>query len=136
MERVMTRPGTAADLPAVALLQRECPEAAQWDVAGYLAYEFRIAEHHGVVAGFAVWRAVADGEWELLNLAVSPAFRRRGLGAALVAAIPPGRIFLEVRESNAAARALYENQGFRLLGRRKRYYNDPVEDGIVMELQK
>lgn len=136
MERVVIRPGTPDDLEAVALIQKESAEAADWRVEDYLAYQFHVAVDTGAIAGFAVWRAVSEGEWELLNLAVAPAFRRRGIGAALIAGIPPGRIFLEVRESNAPARALYENQGFRLLGRRKRYYKNPEEDGIVMELQK
>ncbi|HEU0122875.1 MAG TPA: ribosomal protein S18-alanine N-acetyltransferase [Bryobacteraceae bacterium] len=132
----MIRPGTTDDLAAVAAIQSQSAEAAGWNVTEYLAYEFRVAAPRGEVAGFAVWRAVAPDEYELLNLAVAPDSRRRGIGAALVAALPAGRIFLEVRESNAAARALYESQGFRLLGRRKRYYHNPEEDGIVMELQK
>ena len=43
-------------------------------------------------------------------------------------------VFLEVRESNAAARALYERLGFRVQGRRSRYYRDPEEDALVMKL--
>ena len=76
------------------------------------------------------------GEWELLNIAVDPAYRRRGVADELLGALPAGRIFIEVRESNAAARALYEGSGFTLIGRRRGYYHLPDEDGIVMALQK
>jgi ribosomal-protein-alanine N-acetyltransferase len=54
----------------------------------------------------------------------------------LVSALPPGRIFIEVRESNVPARALYEASGFTVCGRRQGYYRSSSEDGIVMELQK
>lgn len=132
----MIRPGAAADLAAVQAIQDAAPEAAQWPVADYLAHSFAVAEMDGAVAGFAVWRSVAEGEWELLNLAVDPQWRRRGVGNALVSALPAGRVFLEVRESNPAALALYGNNGFTVCGRRRRYYQSPVEDGIVMEMQK
>jgi len=133
VEVIVIRMGVREDLARVAVIQAGSPEAAQWEVAGY---PFAVAEVDGAVAGFAVWRGVGEGEWELLNIAVDMAFRRRGLGRALVNALPPGRIFIEVRGSNAAARALYEASGFRVCGRRRGYYQMPGEDGIVMELQK
>ena len=129
----MIRPGLAEDLLRVAEIQAASAEAAQWWVGDY---PFVVAELDGVVAGFAVWRTVGEGEWELLNIAVDPVFRRRGVGRALVGALPPGRIFIEVRESNRAARTLYETSGFSVCGRRRGYYQFPSEDGIVMELQK
>ncbi|MFN0104275.1 MAG: GNAT family N-acetyltransferase [Bryobacteraceae bacterium] len=132
----MIRAGTAFDLPRVALIQESSPEAAQWPVPDYLQYSFAVAEREGVVAGFAVWRGVGEGEWELLNIAVDERFRRLGVGRELLGALPPGRVFIEVRESNAAARALYHNVGFTVLGKRREYYYSPNEDGIVMELQK
>ena len=112
------------------------PEAAQWPVADYLEHSFHVAEDSGNVAGFAVWRGVGEGEWELLNLAVDPAFRRRGAGRRLVSALPAGRVFIEVRASNAAAQALYAASGFTVIGRRRGYYQSPPEDGIVMQLEK
>lgn len=132
----MTRAGTAADLARVAEIQGASPEASQWPVTDYLQYAFHVAERDGAVAGFGVHRATDEGEWELLNIAVAPEFRRRGVARELLAALPAGRIFIEVRASNAAARALYESAGFRQVGVRRRYYHSPVEDGIVMELQK
>lgn len=129
----MIRAGVAEDLSRVAEIQTVSAEAAQWAVGDY---PFVVVELDGVVAGFAVWRGVGEGEWELLNIAVDPAFRRRGAGRALVAALPAGRVFIEVRESNRAALALYETSGFTVSGRRRGYYQFPMEDGIVMELQK
>lgn len=129
----MIRAGTAEDLEAVERIQKSSPEAAQWAVGDY---PFLVAEREGIVAGFAVWRGVGEGEWELLNLAVDPNYRRRGVGRELVGKLPAGRTFIEVRESNGGARALYESSGFTVIGRRRQYYDNPLEDGIVMELQK
>ena len=129
----MIRPGVFGDLPRIAEIQAASPEAAQWAVADY---SYIVAEIDGEVAGFAAWRGVGEGEGELLNIAVDPAYRRRGVADELLGALPAGRIFIEVRESNAAARALYEGSGFTVIGRRRGYYHSPDEDGIVMALQK
>jgi len=75
-------------------------------------------------------------EWELENIVVAEASRRRGIGTRLVGALIAasrtngGKIFLEVRESNQAARYLYEKLGFKETGRRKAYYSDPPENAI------
>lgn len=136
MELVVVRPGTAADLETVRAIQRDAPEAAQWAVGEYLNYQFAVAEREGQPVGFAVWREVGEGEWELLNLAVAKGARRGGIGAKLIEKLPAGRVFLEVRASNEAALALYSRCGFRRLGVRKKYYQFPTDDGIVMERQK
>lgn len=80
-------------------------------------------------------------ELRLMDLAVTPAARRRGVGRALVSealrfaqncgAI---RAVLEVRASNEAARLLYAGFGFRRVARRTDYYSHPTEDAILMEL--
>lgn len=132
----MIRAGTAADLERVEAIQKASPEASQWTVSDYLYYSFLVAEIDGAVAGFAVWRGVDVDEWELLNIAVDPAFRGRGVGRALIDALPAGRVFLEVRESNAGARRLYEQCGFVAIGKRRRYYQHPAEDGIVLERKR
>jgi [ribosomal protein S18]-alanine N-acetyltransferase len=82
---------------------------------------------------------VAGDDGEIVNIAVSPEARRSGVGAALldhalreVEAEGVGRLYLEVRESNAAARALYTSRNFREIGRRRRYYRQPSEDAIVL----
>ena len=92
-------------------------------------------------AGFALYRTAAD-EAELLTIAVAPADRRAGLGAALLGACEAGarlagaaRMFLEVAEGNAAARGLYARAGYRECGRRRGYYlhEGTREDALVLE---
>jgi len=101
---------------------------------------FLVAEGNGAdaIAGYVVALDAAD-EGEILNLAVAPAGRRNGLGRALVEEVLEAlaeravrQVYLEVRESNAPARALYAAHGFREVGRRKQYYRRPVEDAIVL----
>ena len=124
-----------ADLPAMASIQATSFEAAQWRPEDYFAYDCEIALWHGRLAAFLVSRPIAPREREILNIAVHPDFRRLGIASALIAAQIgrwPGALFLEVRESNAAARRLYEKLGFRGAGLRKGYYDAPPEDGIVM----
>ena len=98
------------------------------------------AEESGAIVGYVVALEAAD-EGEILNLAVAPAGRRSGLGRALVERILEAltasgvrQVYLEVRESNAPARALYAAHGFKEAGRRKQYYRRPVEDAIVLRL--
>ena len=90
--------------------------------------------------GFLVALHVAP-EWELENIVVDPSARRRGVGKQLMDALLSAAhqtnceaVFLEVRESNAAARTLYEKAGFEQTGRRKSYYNNPEEDAIMYRL--
>ena len=105
------------------------------------------AERHGAgdrlaPAGFALYRVAAD-EAELLTVSVLPEARRAGRGRALLAASEAGaraagakRLFLEVGESNAPARALYAGAGYREVGRRKGYYglaDGRRDDALVLE---
>jgi len=99
---------------------------------------FLVATDAGVVAGYVIAQDAAD-EGEILNLAVATGRQRRGVGRALaeraLAALADRgveRVFLEVRQSNVAARALYSSLGFGEVGRRARYYRRPVEDAIVL----
>lgn len=78
-------------------------------------------------------------EGEILNLGVAPDERRRGVGRALVADVLEAlrsrgvrAVYLEVRESNAVARRLYQSMGFGEVGRRSRYYRRPVEDAVIL----
>jgi len=82
------------------------------------------------VAGYVVAFAVGE-DGELLNVAVDPKFRGKGL-AGQMGARGVRTAFLEVRESNRAARALYESRGFVEIGRRSKYYRRPVEDALVL----
>jgi len=91
-----------------------------------------------MIAGYAIVSAVLD-EAEILNLAVSPSRRGMGVGGLLLdagmsaaAAAGATSAFLEVRESNAAARGLYASRGFSEISRRRRYYVKPVEDALVL----
>ncbi len=135
MAPVTAREGTPGDLARVAAIQNAAPEAAHWNPADYLAGHFRVVECGGVVAGFCAARQVVPGETELLNLAVAPEWRRKGIGTALLrdlAGTFPGVLYLEVRESNTAALKLYEMFGFKRVMYRPGYYQAPPEGAVVM----
>jgi ribosomal-protein-alanine N-acetyltransferase len=91
------------------------------------------------ILGYIVLAHVVD-EAEIANLAVAPEWRGRGVGAYLVdAAVATAAkagvrvLYLEVRESNAGAQRLYRSRGFVEVGRRHRYYRNPVEDALLFE---
>ena len=93
-----------------------------------------------LLAGFVVYQTVLD-EGSIHNIAVHPAHQRRGLARALVLAALDAmekqcvtRVWLEVRESNDAARALYSALNFQLDGKRKNYYRsaDGRENALLM----
>jgi ribosomal-protein-alanine N-acetyltransferase len=92
----------------------------------------------GLIGYVCFW--VVFEEFRLMTLAVDPSLRRQGFGRALLRrAMALGRAqgatraLLEVRASNAAALGLYEQEGFRRVGIRARYYANPVEDAVLME---
>ncbi len=120
------------DAEALAAVQRACPEAAQWAPEAGQGTAVLVAEIGGEVAGFAVWQELPEGGAELLNLAVHPRARRRGVGRALVEAAGSRRAWLEVRASNKGAIEFYRSLGFTICGRRRRYYRDPEEDAVLM----
>ncbi len=133
------------DLPDVDRIQSASPEASHWRPEDYLGYRSFVAESGGRIVGFAVARLLPPEEIEVLNVVADPRVRRQGVGSALVQALLnlPGRVwFLEVRESNAGARALYARAGFVENGRRKNYYpalgilTESREDAVVMKMQK
>jgi [ribosomal protein S18]-alanine N-acetyltransferase len=132
----IVRPGELGDLEEVALIQRQSPAAAQWPLADYLRQDFRVAVEDGQIAGFLVARRVAQDEQELLNIAVKPEFRRRGVATTLVEALladTTGTVYLEVRASNSAAQALYKSLNFQVLTTRRNFYENPTESAIVMK---
>ena len=136
-------------------LQRQSPAAADWSQKQYEALFMTaggqqrserwawIAEDAGEASGivaFLVARQV-DAEWELENMVVAEAARRRGVGSRLLDELVAhargeqgSGIFLEVRESNRSARALYRKAGFTETGLRKSYYSGPPEDAILCRL--
>ncbi|HEM3122742.1 TPA: ribosomal protein S18-alanine N-acetyltransferase [Streptococcus suis] len=97
----------------------------------YLAYEGQ------ELVGFLVVQTVLD-EMEILQIAVKADFQRLGIASQLMAAVMDwdGDIFLEVRESNSAAQALYTRQHFTKIGKRKDYYRNPVEDAVLMKRER
>src|SRR5438270_9127096 len=125
-----TRRGEVGDLAEIEAIQAACPETAQWNVAEYAGYDLRVAVRGNRVAGFLVARSLTDDEHELLNLAVGPDFRRQGVARELLRDLltnSTGNVFLEVRESNAAAVSLYKSMGFQQVSRRPGYYENPPE---------
>ncbi|MGH9601330.1 MAG: ribosomal protein S18-alanine N-acetyltransferase [Terriglobales bacterium] len=141
------RPATPADIPRLIPLERHSATAAHWAEADYqrlfdagaperLALVLEEAE----IVAFIVARGIA-AEWEIENVAVAGPARRRGLGTRLLGELlnrlrarGVESVFLEVRESNVAARMLYEKWAFEESGRRTGYYRDPAEDAIQYRL--
>ena len=90
------------------------------------------------IAGYIIAFSVGE-DAEVLNVAVHPQFRGKGLAGQMLDAVliqlGSGGVrtaFLEVRESNAAALSLYMSRGFSEIGRRSKYYRRPVEDALVL----
>jgi ribosomal-protein-alanine N-acetyltransferase len=133
---VTIRHATPEDLISIAAIQAASPGAAQWDARDYLRQDCLVATAAEQVVGFIVFRRVAQAEYEILNLAVHPRFRRQGVGRNLVRQALeryPGDFFLEVRESNRAAREFYQAAGFQEVSRRDAYYENPSDSAIVMK---
>lgn len=131
------RPLREDDLDAIRAIQAAAPESSQWSREDYLSFDCVVAETGGVIAGFLVSRGLGPEEREILNIAVDPEFRRMGLATRLIQhelRRPAVEYFLEVRESNQGARALYRGLGFADVGVRPGYYDDPPEAGIVMKI--
>jgi ribosomal-protein-alanine N-acetyltransferase len=133
------------DAEDVTKILRESAEAADWsaeslkDSLGWAGVAALVCEADGKATGFIIGRQVGD-EAEILNLAVTPARRRKGQGGALLDGVLKefvarrvSRVFLEVRESNQTGIAFYSKRGFTKTGRRPGYYREPEEAAIVME---
>jgi len=132
----VVRKGAAGDLEAVAAMQAASPEASQWNPADYLEHDFRVCVEDNQVVAFLVTRNVAHDESEILNLIVSPEFRRKHFARAMLGAFldtRKGSVYLEVRATNLAARNLYMSMGFKEVNVRLNYYHDPPEAAIVMK---
>ncbi len=103
-------------------------------------YEGRVVEWSRAIVGYGIM-LVAAAECHLVNLCIDPTFQRRGLGRGLLRAmldravfLGARRVFLEVRPSNAAARALYVSENFHEMSLRRNYYPTPTgrEDAVVL----
>ncbi len=127
-ERAFDRPWPAGAFEG----ELTAPHAELW-----LAFFAADGEAAGPIGYVDFW--VVAGEVSLLNVAVDPSARRRGLALSLVALMEERGaarggldVFLEVRRSNTAGLALYRRVGFDQIGIRKGYYSDNGEDAIVM----
>ena len=133
----------AQHVPQVAELEKLC-FSMPWSensIAHELTTDYSfwlVAEDDGVVAGY-IGSQIAFPEADVMNVAVRPEYRRRGIGQILVEALTTHlrnidceSLTLEVRASNAPAIALYEKLGFRQVGRRPNYYRDPKEDALIL----
>ena len=137
------REARLADIPDIVEIER-ASFSDPWSASSFRSLlalpstYFAVAERHGRVVGYSVLIIAAD-EAERGNIAIADRDRRQGTGrrlldATMAEAVRRGvaSIYLEVRDSNAAARALYARRGFQEVGRRRRYYRRPVEDAIVL----
>ncbi len=145
-DRCRIRPTTPADLPELTLLEQGAfsdPWSSEMiaDAISAPGAVALVAEAgDGEIVGSVLGRVV-DDEAEILTIAVSPAARRQGLGremldAALadLGAAGATSVWLEVRPSNHAARAMYRAAGFVAAGVRPRYYRRPAEDALILRL--
>jgi [ribosomal protein S18]-alanine N-acetyltransferase len=147
-EELSVRPARESDLSEIEAILELSREAGHWSASslrGILRDDpahFLCACQGQHISGFIVGRVLLD-EGEILNLAVKPQLRRNGSGSVLVQALlevfwreHKQRVFLEVRESNIAAIALYKRMGFQEIGKRTKYYQEPEEPALVLALQK
>ena len=131
------------DVSAIAELEKICfsdpwsENSIASEVENPLSY-WLVADVDGVVAGYVGSQTVLDAT-DMMNLAVSPDYRRQGVGQALVNALVEHlrqnkviALLLEVRVSNAPAIALYERMGFEQIGCRPKYYHNPREDALIL----
>ena len=143
---LVIRKMTLDDVPAVVELDQKSfslpwPERSfRYELTANPASRCWVAELDGQVVGMIVVWLIGD-EAHVANLATHPVFRRRGiakrlLSHALQQLVQEGArsSFLEVRESNLAAQAMYRKFGYMETGRRRRYYRDNDEDALLMTL--
>ncbi|MBI5409947.1 MAG: ribosomal protein S18-alanine N-acetyltransferase [Nitrospirae bacterium] len=146
MEGIIIREMSSGDLPEVHALEDQC-YSTPWSINSFkhelqnkdAILKAAVLNHH--IIGYVCVRTILDMT-HLLNLAVSPEFRRKGVGSMLLLEVikdlkrlKPGiKLTLEVRQSNTAAVKLYEGFGFKATGKRTGYYQKPHDDAVIMEL--
>ncbi len=131
------------DLQAVNAIERGV-FPSPWDSSAFrpfLGPLFSVCHVGESIVGYVVGRVAFD-EGEVLNVAVTPHRRGLGIGRALVLTVIERMadngavvVYLEVREGNDAAIRLYADLGFQVVGKRARYYTDPMEDALVLALR-
>jgi len=139
------RPASEGDVAEIARIERSCfadpwTEESFRRILGGPSAIFQVVGYPPDydVAGYVIAFSIGE-DAELLNIAVHPDHRGKGLAGQMLDAVlielrahGVRNAFLEVRESNRAARGLYDSRGFREIGRRRNYYRRPVEDALVM----
>jgi len=132
------------DLPQIAAIERGI-FTTPWSEEGFRAaiqmpdnIYLTAEQDPGKVVGYC-GMYVSPGEGEIVNVAVAPGSRRRGIAKRLLTCLLSESAkrgihscLLEVRKSNAGAIALYEKMGFKSLGIRKNFYESPREDALIM----
>jgi ribosomal-protein-alanine N-acetyltransferase len=133
---------TYADLPQVVAIERRA-FPTPWSLAMFVLELSKpsgiclAALEDGHLRGYLICSRY-DTVWHVMNIAVDPVMRRRGVASALLGELlarvddARARYTLEVRRSNAGAIRLYEQFGFRAAGTRRRYYQDNGEDALIM----
>ena len=142
-DQILLRDMSAADLAAVVAIEYES-YSVPWSESTFRGLlrrrdaEMVVAVVGNDVIGYAAFWCVVD-QGELGNVAVASRWRGRGLGARLIEEVIRRaarrgivEVFLEVRPTNTVARRLYERFGFVAVGRRRNYYQQPVEDALVL----
>ena len=134
---------TAEHVPQVAALEKVCfsDPWSENSVASELENPLScwlVALDGGTVAGYAGSQTELD-ETDMMNVAVHPDFRRKGVARGLILALigelkqrGSHCLTLEVRASNAPARTLYESLGFAHVGTRRNYYQNPKENALIL----
>ena len=133
----------ASDVAAIAELEKRCfsdpwsADSIASELVNPLSY-WLVAEANGQVAGYVGSQSVLDAA-DMMNIAVSPDYRRQGVAKALVNELTHHlsqngviALLLEVRVSNTPAITLYEKMGFEQVGRRPNYYRNPREDALIL----
>jgi len=132
---------TYDDLPAVAAIERRA-FPTPWSIAMFVLELSKptglclAALRDGRLTGYTICSRY-DTVWHVMNIAVAPEARRRGVATRLLAELyaragESSQITLEVRRSNQGAIDLYHREGFRIAGMRRRYYQDNGEDALIM----
>ena len=145
---IVIRPARHHDLSVIAAIER-ASFGDPWSVESFASVldlshiRFLVAQHRTAddsLLGYVVAITLAE-EGEIANLAVAPTARRHGIGGLLLdrivketTAAGVSALYLEVRESNLAARALYHSRDFLPVGRRSGYYRQPSEDALLLRL--
>ncbi len=144
-ETIVIRAAQQTDLPQLVSAEQVC-FSDPWEEAAFTAFlsggafgTYVACDAAGTVCGY-LCTVSCPPEYEIGNIAVLPAFRRAGVGQALLSfALETAKgqgaedVYLEVRASNVPAQGLYEKNGFVRIGIRRNYYKSPTEDAVLMK---